>query len=80
MQGVGFRWWTREQAEELGLAGSARNQPDGTVEVVAEGPREALEALLDRLRGSVAGRPGSVEDVQADWNTAPPGQTGFSVR
>lgn len=35
VQGVGFRWWTRCQAKELGLAGSASNYPDGRVLVVA---------------------------------------------
>ena len=37
VQGVGFRWWTRARALELGLAGQARNTPDGRVEVVARG-------------------------------------------
>ena len=37
VQGVGFRWWTRSRALELGLAGYAKNLADGRVEVVAEG-------------------------------------------
>ena len=41
VQGVGFRWWTRAQALELGLTGHARNTDDGRVEVDAEGPRPA---------------------------------------
>ena len=39
VQGVGFRWWTRARALELGLTGWARNTQDGRVEVVAEGSR-----------------------------------------
>jgi len=39
VQGVGFRWWTRSRALELGLAGYAKNLADGRVEVVAEGPK-----------------------------------------
>ncbi len=51
VQGVGFRWWTRARALELGLGGSATNLTDGRVQVVAEGPEPALQALLALLRG-----------------------------
>ncbi|WP_439032627.1 acylphosphatase [Gordonia terrae] len=57
VQGVGFRWWTRSRALELGLVGYASNQADGRVLVVAEGPRRAALALLDALRsGDTPGR------------------------
>ncbi len=49
VQGVGFRWWVRAQALELGLSGHARNTSDGRVEVVAEGDEGALARLLARL-------------------------------
>ena len=49
VQGVGFRWWTRARALELGLTGYAKNQPDGRVLVIAQGPRESCEALLELL-------------------------------
>ncbi|HPY23913.1 MAG: acylphosphatase [Actinomycetota bacterium] len=68
VQGVGFRWWTRSRALELGLNGYAANQPDGRVLVVAEGPRPACERLLQLLRG--AGTPGSVDTVVADFAQA----------
>lgn len=45
VQGVFYRASTREQAQQLGLTGHARNLPDGCVEVVAHGPAEALDAL-----------------------------------
>jgi acylphosphatase len=61
VQGVGFRWWTRARALELGLAGHAANLADGRVEVVAEGPLDACRALLELLRGS--GTPGVVSTV-----------------
>lgn len=61
VQGVGFRWWTRARALELGLAGHAANLPDGRVEVVAEGPRGACERLLELLRGGTT--PGTVRLV-----------------
>lgn len=75
VQGVGFRWWTRARALELGLAGSATNLADGRVEVVAEGPREACEALLALLPTG----PGRVEFVAERWGE-PRGEVGFVER
>ncbi len=68
VQGVGFRWWARARALELGLAGWAANLDDGRVEVVAEGSREACAALLTALRGS--GTPGRVLLVTERWSSA----------
>lgn len=45
VQGVGFRWFVREHARRLGLAGVVRNQSDGTVGVRAEGAVSAIAAL-----------------------------------
>jgi acylphosphatase len=50
VQGVGFRWFVWKTAERLGLGGLARNLPDGSVEVVAEGPGPALEQLARALQ------------------------------
>jgi acylphosphatase len=77
VQGVGFRWWTRARALELGLTGSATNLPDGRVQVVAEGPRDAAESLLALLRGS--GTPGRVSGVVERWSE-PRGEQGFHER
>lgn len=77
VQGVGFRWWTRAQALELGLAGTATNLADGRVEVVAEGTRADAEALLARLRGP--GSPGGVDVVAERWGS-PRGAVGFLER
>lgn len=77
VQGVGFRWWTRARALELGLTGSATNLDDGRVQVVAEGPREACEALLALLRGGTA--PGRVDAVVERWGQAR-GEQGFVER
>ncbi len=46
VQGVAFRHHTCLRARQLGLTGGVRNRPDGTVRVIAEGPRAALEGLL----------------------------------
>jgi acylphosphatase len=45
VQGVYFRHSTRLEAEKLSIRGSARNLPDGSVEVIAQGDIEALERL-----------------------------------
>lgn len=76
VQGVGFRWWTRARALELGLTGHATNLRDGRVQVVAEGTRQALDHLLDLLRGPT---PGQVDLVVEQWGTAR-GETGFLER
>jgi acylphosphatase len=49
VQGVYFRHGTRVEAERLGLGGVARNLPDGSVEVIAHGPRAAVDSLLEWL-------------------------------
>lgn len=78
VQGVGFRWWTRSRALELGLTGYAANKPDGRVQVVAQGPREACERLLDLLKG--ADTPGQVDKVIVDWSEPADAITGFTER
>ena len=55
VQGVGFRWFVRDRAAVLGLVGWVRNRSDGAVELVAEGPPDALEALLAELRAGPRG-------------------------
>ncbi len=75
VQGVGFRWWTRCRALELGLVGEARNLPDRRVAVVAEGDRQACQRLLAALRGDTA--PGRVDGVVEQWGEVRGGFTGF---
>lgn len=68
VQGVGYRAFVERVALELGLAGYARNLPDGRVEVVAEGPEEALRALLEKLKEGP--RLARVEGVEAHLKEA----------
>jgi len=49
VQGVGFRQWACTTATRLGLTGWVQNLPDGRVELLAEGPDEPLQALLQLL-------------------------------
>lgn len=75
VQGVGFRYWTARRAEELGLSGSVVNNADGTVGVVAEGPRRAVRDLLKMLSGN--GAPGAVMKVDSHFGPATGEFTGF---
>ena len=78
VQGVGFRYWTRRKARELGLTGYVRNRWNATVEVVAEGPKASLQRFLKGLgRG-----PGSayVQRVSADWGLYSGKYRSFEVR
>jgi acylphosphatase len=50
VQGVFYRDSCRREAQRLGVSGWVRNRPDGSVEVVAEGPRERVEDLLTWCR------------------------------
>ncbi|NIP56680.1 MAG: acylphosphatase [Gemmatimonadetes bacterium] len=66
VQGVGFRWWTRRTAEELGLRGTVRNRRDGSVEIHAEGGDDAMESFARRIRsGPSAARVDEVEELEA---------------
>ncbi len=66
VQGVGFRFFVIETAQQLGLTGWVRNRWDDSVEVLAEGEREQLEKLLAALhRGPSLAH---VTQVQHEWN------------
>jgi acylphosphatase len=81
VQGVGFRWWVRSRALELGLAGFAENLLDGRVKVVAEGAEDCCRELLAQLNGggnSAAGPPGRVTQVTHRWAEAIGGLSGFT--
>ena len=79
VQGVFFRDFADHHARRLGLAGWVRNLADGaTVEVVAEGPRSALEGLLTYLREGPHGA--SVVAVDVEWREARPDLGPFRVR
>lgn len=78
VQGVGFRWWVRTRALELGLIGWAANLDDGRVEVVAEGPESACRHLLMALQRR--GPPGRVAGVVSRWSDPRGNVQGFAER
>lgn len=77
VQGVFFRDTTRRHAATRGVAGWIRNLPDGTVEAVFEGDREAVEAMVAFCREGPRGA--HVERVEVS-EQAPQGLDGFEVR
>jgi acylphosphatase len=78
VQGVFFRDSTREKAEELGLTGWVKNLPDGQVEAVFEGPSDKVREMV-RWCGEGPSH-ASVENVDADFDSAGGDLEGFEVR
>ncbi|MGH9330647.1 MAG: acylphosphatase [Vicinamibacterales bacterium] len=77
VQGVGFRWFTVEQARAEGICGFVRNLPDGRVEAVVEGDAESVDRLERALRRGPRGA--RVDDFDAEA-LAPAGHHGFAIR
>lgn len=65
VQRVGYRSYSAEGANRLGLVGWVVNRPDGAVETVAEGTEAALKEYIMHLRQGPAG--GRVDDVETEW-------------
>ncbi|GAA1343722.1 acylphosphatase [Arthrobacter roseus] len=68
VQGVGFRYWVRRQADQLDLMGTATNCDDGSVTVIAEGPTSSLDSLRDVLESGST--PGHVDGVDVRFAAA----------
>ena len=77
VQGVGFRWFVEREAHMLGIDGWVRNNPDGSVEVLAMGTRDQLSGLRSRLRqGPRAAR---VDGVEESESQLVPGLNSFRI-
>ena len=77
VQGVGYRAWAIRVAGELGLRGWVRNRSDGSVEMLATGPNDALVAMIEASRQGP--RAAEVLDV-AVADAEPDGSAGFGAR
>ena len=66
VQGVGFRWFVREEARRLNVAGWVRNRADGCVEVAAEGTNDSIDALRRALEEGPPGATVATVDDVAD--------------
>jgi len=77
VQGVGYRYFVLRQADVIGVSGFARNLPDGSVEVVAEGGEDALERFETALREG----PSFAEVTEVERRAiAERGSSGFHIR
>jgi acylphosphatase len=65
VQGVGFRWTIVEKAEKLHLAGTVKNLPDGSVEVLAQGEKETLNFFIESVKGDCA--PARVDSISKEF-------------
>ncbi len=77
VQGVGFRFFVRDEAGRRGVKGWVRNRADGSVEIHAEGEKDTLLGFINIVREGP--RFGSVSDLKVDW-VEPEGEySGFSI-
>lgn len=66
VQGVGFRYFTRQHADDLDLTGWVKNLPDGSVETVISGEPDSVEEMLRRLqKGPVSARVDNVKEIRS---------------
>jgi acylphosphatase len=68
VQGVGFRYFVRQQAAQLSLTGWVRNLNDGRVEALAEGERDSLDQFVVALRKGPRGS--QVDLLETAWSEA----------
>lgn len=76
VQGVGFRYYIKENADLLHLTGWVRNLYNGSVEFYAEGSRDALESLLESVKRGP--NRSIVTNVDCDWSTGSKKYSQFS--
>ena len=78
VQGVGYRYFAKNKADELGLVGWVRNLPDGSVEIQATGAPSSLEQFMQRLKeGPIGSR---VVDAEFQWIQSNGDPKGFEIR
>lgn len=67
VQGVGYRYFTLQNARELGVNGWVKNMRDGTVEAVLAGPDRKVGGLIEKLKsGPFSARVSSIEELETD--------------
>lgn len=77
VQGVFFRWETRDNAKSRGISGWVRNLADGRVEAVFEGSRDNVEAMIGWAKQGP--QMAKVSEIDVSWES-PEGLNGFEVR
>jgi acylphosphatase len=77
VQGVGFRYSAKSTAAGFEVTGTVRNLPDGRVELIAEGPREELDAFRAAIRDS--GMDHFIRQEEVSWSEATGSFRGFEI-
>jgi acylphosphatase len=66
VQGVGYRFWAMKRARELGLGGFVRNMPDGSVEILLDGPEPFVNRMIELCeRGPAWATVRTIEELEA---------------
>ncbi|MDP3779023.1 MAG: acylphosphatase [bacterium] len=77
VQGVLFRHTAKQMAEQMEITGWARNEPDGSVKILAQGQKDTLQKLIDWCKkGTEWSR---VDDVKIEWKDATEPFTAFEI-
>lgn len=79
VQGVGFRFSARNEAENMGVNGWVRNLPDGTVELEVEGDKDIVEAYIEKVKSGLHSGI-HVDHVEENENPDMNAYFGFSIR
>lgn len=77
VQGVGFRYSVKSVANGFEVTGTVRNLADGRVELLAEGPKDELEAFRQGIRDS--GLEHFIQKEDVNWNEAKNEFRGFEI-
>lgn len=77
VQGVGFRASAAHAAKRLGLKGTVKNLPDGSVELIAQGPEDNLETLIKELDQNIF--PGHIHHVEKKFGPVDQVFSSFSI-
>jgi acylphosphatase len=77
VQGVGFRWTTRRIAEGFDVAGYVKNLPDGRVELVVEGDRDQVDAMIDSVKDRMDRH---IRDMKVDTSNGTGSMHTFEIR
>ena len=78
VQGVGYRYFTAKRANEIGLKGFVKNQPDGDVILRAQGNKSDIETLIGLLK--IGPRLSHVDSVNVQWLDSSPEYSSFSIK
>ena len=77
VQGVGFRYFVLQQAQELGIKGWVSNKPNGDVEALAQGDKEDLDQFIAKVKqGPAFSR---VDDLILNWENGQENYTSFEI-